>query len=290
MPIRTRFHQLPLFATLLIAATLLFSCQGDYMETQPPQLVVEGWIEHNGFPIVMVTQTVPLSTEPIPLENLENYIVKWAKVSVSDGQDTVILTGKYDDRYFPPYIYTTSKLRGMQGKDYTLTVEYANHKATATTHIPAPPQVESIWQEPCPDNDTLVMYKVRLHDNPNERNYYQLFSNTSSDKQHQLFATYMGSINDDMIDGCADFTVYRPYTTIEKDNRSFYYSRNDRVVIKVAQIDEASYHFWSDYSKNLLLSDNFLMSSYQNIRSNIRGGYGLWYGMGCVETYFNYAH
>ncbi|MGN0222231.1 MAG: DUF4249 domain-containing protein [Prevotella sp.] len=271
---------------LLMTAVLWCGCEGDYMETQPSQLVVEGWIEHNGFPVVMVTQTVPVSTEPTPLDNLEEYIVKWAKVSVSDGQETVVLTGKYDNRYFPPYIYTTSKLRGMQGKDYTLTVEYDGQTATAITHVPAPPQVESIWQEPSPDNDTLVVYKVRLHDNPEEKNYYQLFSNSGDGYLQQLSATYMGCISDEVIDGWADFTVYRPYKATDEDNTTVYFGCNDLVVIKVAQIDEASYDFWSDYGKNLLLSDNLLVPFRQNIRSNIHGGYGIWCGMGCIQAFF----
>ena len=287
MSIHITPRQIRLFITLLITASLLCSCKGDYMETAPSQLVVEGWIEHDGFPVVMVTQSVPLSTEPVLLDHLENYIVKWAKVQVSDGENTVVLTGKYDNRYFPPYIYTTGNLRGMQGKDYTLTVEYGEHTATATTHIPAPPYVERIWQEPCPNNDTLVTYKVRLHDNPNEKNYYQLFCSSRDAQLLQLSATYMGCISDDLIDRSADFTVYRPSTAMGEEDHSIYFSSNDKVMIKVAQIDEASHNFWSDYSQNMLLSGNLLMSSYQNLRSNIHGGYGIWCGMGCVEASFN---
>lgn len=271
---------------LLLTATLCCSCQGDYLESQPSQLVVEGWIEHDGFPVVMVTRTVPLSTEPVSLDNLDRYIVKWAKVSVSDGQETVVLTGKYDERYFPPYIYTTGQLRGKQDKDYTLTVEYGDLTATATTHIPPPPQVDGIWQEPCPESDTLVMYKVRLHDNPGEKNYYQLFCSYDGNI-HQLSATYMCCISDQVIDGVADFTVYRPYKATGEDNHSIYFNRKDTVVIKVAQIDETSYNFWCDYSNNLLFSNNIFMSTYQNLRTNIQGGYGIWYGMGSVQAYFN---
>ena len=96
-------------------------------------LVVEGWIEDGGFPVVMLTRSLPVTTEYQSMDDLSDYMLRWARVTVSNGEDSVVLTGKYDRGYFPLFIYTTSRMRGEAGKEYTLTVEYRDYYATCRT-------------------------------------------------------------------------------------------------------------------------------------------------------------
>lgn len=83
----------------------LAGCTGALIPHSPQQIVVEGWIEDGKAPVVMVTTTVPVSTEKQELSSLEKNVVRWATVSVSDGEKEVFLTGRRNDDYFPPYIY-----------------------------------------------------------------------------------------------------------------------------------------------------------------------------------------
>ena len=47
-----------------IFVTLMFvGCQGNDELTTKPRLVVEGWIDDGGFPVVMLTTTVNISKE-----------------------------------------------------------------------------------------------------------------------------------------------------------------------------------------------------------------------------------
>ena len=55
---------------------------------------------------------------------------------MSDGNKTVNLTGVPSDKYFPPYVYTSSQMRGESGKRYELVVEYGNVRVTGSTVIP----------------------------------------------------------------------------------------------------------------------------------------------------------
>ena len=96
------------FSCLLLFG--LQSCAPDYFEDNRSELVVEGWIEDNRPPVVILSKTLTLSDKYQSLTDLKDYIVTWAKVSVSDGVDTVVLTGKYDPEYFPPYVYTTGRM------------------------------------------------------------------------------------------------------------------------------------------------------------------------------------
>ena len=103
-------------------------------ETPAPVLVVEGWIENGAAPVVMLSESIPVvdNQEISPSDMLER-IAKWAKVTVSDGTRTEVLTGMTDPDYFPPYVFTSGRMKGEVGKTYTLTVEYKDYKATATT-------------------------------------------------------------------------------------------------------------------------------------------------------------
>ena len=69
-----------------------------------PELVVEGWIEDGGFPVVMVTTTVPVTDTIADVSELQEHVVNWAKVTVSDGEREVLLSGQKDNNYFPTYI------------------------------------------------------------------------------------------------------------------------------------------------------------------------------------------
>ena len=264
--------------SFLILMTL-FACDEDFKipNEESSQLVVEGWIENGEFPIVILTRSVPASTEYQNKKELYNYLIRWSKVSVSNGTDTIILTGKYDDGYFPPYIYTTSRMRGEAGKQYTLSVEYRDYRATAKTTIPksfpnCTFKVESSnWNQ-----KTVFLIKTILKDNIAEKNYYQLFTCLgNSSKQYQ--ASYLGSIDDAMLDSITEIPIYKGHKlTLDEYRPHFTY--NDTVSIKVAQIDETSFRIWDSYVKTLSLSSNMFLSTSTDMESNIDGGYGYWCG------------
>ena len=155
---------------IVFLATMLTSCDENHLAVTQPQLVVEGWIEDGGYPVVIVTSSIPISEEYMPAETLSDYIVRWATVTVYCGEDSAVLTGKYDKGYFPPYIYTTSRMKGEQGKNYSLKVEYKDMVATATTTIPPRPDVMRFRLEKCEDSDTMYQVKVVFTDNKEEKN------------------------------------------------------------------------------------------------------------------------
>ena len=76
-----------------ILPLLVLSCTA---EEQPgeTQLVVEGWIENGEHPVVMVSESIGVTTNtPIDAGAMVGHLAKWAKVSISDGENTVLLTG-----------------------------------------------------------------------------------------------------------------------------------------------------------------------------------------------------
>lgn len=270
---------------IVFLATMLTSCDEDHLAVTQPQLVVEGWIEDGGYPVVIVTSSIPISEEYMPAETLSDYIVRWATVTVYCGEDSAVLTGKYDKGYFPPYIYTTSRMKGEQGKNYSLKVEYKDMVATATTTIPPRPDVMRFRLEKCEDSDTMYQVKVVFTDNKEEKNYYQLFSKVGAENK-QYLASYLGSIDDDVLGDTTEVAVYRGHEMLSTMDYTPYFRPNDTISVKLSQIDEASFHFWDDYIKILSLSRNPFMAPQRSIRYNIVNGFGYWCGMNSVKDYF----
>ena len=101
---------------ILMACATLTACMEEEDAELQTQLVVEGWIEDGGYPVVLLGETHAIDAG---MQNIENYIVRWGKVTISDGTDSVVLTGGYDNDFFPPYKYTTFKMTGQAGKTYT---------------------------------------------------------------------------------------------------------------------------------------------------------------------------
>jgi len=99
-----------------------------------------------------------------------------AKVTVSDGEISDVLTLKKDDSYFPPFVYQGTKLKGEVGKTYTLTVELKGEKYTATTTIPPPALLEELWYQGVPEREGRGYIYGRFTDDPDVDNYYRIFT------------------------------------------------------------------------------------------------------------------
>lgn len=269
---------------LLLVWLFMSGCDNhDETYSPPPTLMVEGWIEDGGFPVVMLTKSLSISSDYQSVENMEEYLVRWAKVSVSDGDTTVVLTGRFHHGYFPPFIYTTGNLRGQSGKTYTLKVEYESFLATAAATIPKSLAVDSFKIEKVGNSDTLLMVTACFTDDMAEKNYYQFFTRKGGDNR-QFLASYLGSIDDAVLNGYAEIPVYQGHSL--RQAYSPYFSIHDTVSIKFTQVDETTFHFWDEYTKSQTLSSNMFLSSSSYIHSNIQGGIGFWGAYGSSTYYF----
>ena len=271
---------------ILVVLFLLTGCsEGDTITPQPSVMVVEGWIENGKFPVVILTKTLPITSELQDPNNLEQYLIRWAKVTISDGKNKVVLIGRYDETYFPPYVYTTSWMRGEVGKTYYLTVDYQDFHAQAQTTIPAPPVVDEYRVEKVP-NSSKEQYKITacFRDNPNEKNYYQFFTKIGLES-NQYIASDLGSIDDSHIREYNEFPVNRSRTYYNAEDYISYFTKDEVVAVKFAQVDETSYRFWDAYTKSQSLNTNMFLATTTSLPSNITGGKGYWCGYGAVTQY-----
>jgi len=203
-----------------------------------------------------------------------------AKVTVSDGDSSVILTGKLDQGYYPPYIYTTSRLRGKAGKSYTLTVQTKDRFLTANTTIPLNgPVVDSVVCRKMDGNDTLCFVILYLKNVPDRREYYKIFLQDGP-ALAQFRSSYLGVIDDAIADSSMRIPLMRTVRDDFKEDKRRYFNTDSLLSIKVSTMDSVSYSIWKLFSNNTISNYfSFLMSSStSNLPTNIDGGMGYWCG------------
>jgi hypothetical protein len=258
----------------------LCGCVEKYQPEDMPQIVVEGWIEDGGFPIVMLTTTVSVAEEKTQWDDLKENIIRWAKVSVSDGEREEVLTGRKNNDYFPPYVYTSSRMRGEAGKTYTLKVEYSGRTVTASTSVPYPVALEWIKTGPS-EKEGQVSIVAGLKDNPDTKDYYKFFTKVMHEDSVYV-SSFMGLVDDALLgDGVNEIVVQRGSPIkFGSDDLSVTFQKGSDVMVKLCTMDEVSYNYWEDYEDISFLSKNPFFPVTRKIRSNIEGGLGYWAGYG----------
>lgn len=273
--------------TLLAFALLLAACTPSWQPEGEERLVVEGWIDAGGFPIVMVTTSVPTSTEYQSIDDQERHLMRHARVTVSDGENSVILTGMYNDAYFPPYIYTTSDLRGVAGKSYSLKVELPSVGLTAigTTTIPTAVPLDSIWCVPSPDEKGKYNIKASFSDPESTKDYYRLFVKVAG-KDSSYVASYMGCHKDVDLPRPAEIAVMKGLSVNNQSSWEWNpasFEKGDEVMVKFCTMDRVSYEFWNSYERVVSLSVLPMFQATYNPAFNVTGGIGYWCGYGASK-------
>lgn len=268
---------------MIIGLVLLSqSCEEGFIPSDRDELIVEGWIDADGFPVVIITHSLPvrLKDEGIKVSQIAKFMETSAKVTVSDGETSVTLTGKLDQGYFPPYIYTTSRLRGEAGKSYTLTVQTKDRFLTANTTIPLDgPVVDSVVCHELEGSDTLCSVLLYLKNLPDRKEYFKTFFQDGPSLA-QFRSTYLGVIDDAIADSTVKIPIMRTIRDDFKEDKRRYFNTDSLLSLKVATMDSVSFCFWKMFSGSTITNySSFLMSSStDNLPTNIDGGIGYWCG------------
>lgn len=267
--------------SLLFIMLAFLGCQDGRLPEYAPEIVVEGWIENGGYPVVILTTTVPVNESMKDSSDLADHIIRWGKVTVSDGEKEVVLTGKKDNRYFPPYIYTSSRLTGEIGKTYNLKVEYSGRTVKSTTTIPSPAQLEYIKVHESSSGKYFLT--GGLKDNKDTKDYYKVF--TKVHKEDSSFvSSFLGLTDDEVLgEGIEEIPINRGAGSLTGSHDN-YFRHNDIVQIKFCTLDQKSWEYWTDFEEIQSLSRNPFFPITTDIRSNIQGGLGYWAGYG--STYY----
>lgn len=268
---------------LIIATALLCSCNGPgRWEDAPGELVAEGWIEAGEAPVVMLTSTLSPSSGYTCLDSLSNHIIKRAKVSLSDGDTTVILFSKQDKHYLPPFIYTTGWITGKAGKKYTLKVEYNGITLSASSTIPAPEPLSGVRAVPVEGSDSLFTLVVTLGNKAGADRFYRIFTMVEGEDSRYI-PSFPSAIEGAGLKENAEITITRGKGL---DRREFatHFKKGSTVRVKVCTCEEAACRFWMAIDELSTLGNTPFFPMHENPATNIEGGLGYWAGYGSTVS------
>ncbi|MDD6003658.1 MAG: DUF4249 family protein [Bacteroidales bacterium] len=255
-----------MYKLLILTLLLLTSCYEYEGNDAEPKLVVEGWIESDGFPVVILTMTAaPEIAEDI---NLADYIAKYAKVTISDGDTTVILTGMMDKKYYPPLVFKSFDMRGKVGKEYYLTAEYRGLTVTAKTKILEPYDLYEITPVVTGDTTRILDAEVQ-HEIPGGEKI--MFFSRVWNEETRFYPALLGIYEVE-----PNKNVYSIY----HKKKATDYNVGDSIVVKLCHIDDFQFNFWQAYFNAVNFGGGFVISTDKSLPSNIEGGYGYFFGYG----------
>ncbi len=285
---------------------LTFSaCEEEYIpdiNNEPSQVVVEGYIEagDGAFPpYIIITKSLPFYSSFS--QNLINSVfIHDAEVSVNDGTKDYLfteicfndLTPEQKKTFgellninldstglnFCAYVDPSFQLKGEVGKTYKLSINTDGKNISATTSIPAPVGLDSIWfeQPPGDPSDTLRRMLCYVSDPLGAENFYRYFTSIND----QAFYSGFNSVVDDKFFNGLRFKFPLPKGQsrgAEFDRKTYgLYRTGDTVRVKWTNIDKSHFDFWNTLEFNRANGGPF--STYTRIKTNINGGLGIWGG------------
>ncbi len=274
---------------------LLYSCEKEVkFDLGPSQdkVVIEGTIEAGLPPYIFLTKSMGFFGQ-VDLNTLSNSFLHGAHITVSDGSRTFVMREyEVQQNDFSFYFYSldsddnnTLDFRGTVGKTYTLTVTYDEQTYTATTFIPNPQPLDSLWAIPPPAGmvpdtvqDAVLLYcRYTDPDTPGNCARYFIQRNGSE------FLPPMYSVDDDaIVNGTTvDFQLLPGVNKMDTTGgRMSYFTKGDTVVVKWCAIDKGVFDFWRTLEFSFAATGNPFASPVE-ISTNISGGaLGVWAGYG----------
>lgn len=269
---------------LLFLLWLLAACTSEVSPDQPDpgRFVVEGWIDSGEAPVVMLTKAYTAQFQYEPVDNLRSHLIAGAEVLVEDELgNEVRLDFRHDKHYFPPYIYTTDRMRGVPGCRYRLKVRYQNRFVSGETRIPHPVALEGIDVRPLGGSDTLRGIWARFPQPPDEDTFYRFFVRVEGRDSTFLPALVSGVERDGTTTTLPVMQGRSLFNT--SPGKPLWFNKGDTVHLKFCTLDRKAWEFWSSYDEVNSLGRNPFFPVSWNIPSQLEGAYGYWAGYGTTR-------
>jgi hypothetical protein len=261
---------------------IVISCSNDDFKMEKSlesKIVVEGWIEEGDYANVLLSTSIPV-TDVIDSTNVLNHVIRSAKITISDGTTSEVLRVKNDKNRVPPFVYFGSTLKGESGKEYKIKVEYLNRVIEAVTSIPKSVQLKSAEYLKKKETDTTGYIFVKFDDPIAEKNYYQIA--TKIDGEEPIFVpAFYGNLDDkNFQESSVSIQINRGVILFPKTKFTPYFADGDLIHVKLRTQTKESLDFWNSWQNEIVNSQNPIYPANISLKSNIKGGIGIWAGYG----------
>ena len=275
----------------LIGVILFSSCEKTVTVKLPEvddKIVVEGYVQNDFLTVVRLSKTLKFFGS-VNVNDVLSTSISGATVIVDDGfiSDTLQELGVFGGVYF------SSRIIGVPGRTYRLSVYAEGQTLTASTYLPQPIPLDSVWWKVDGLRDSLGFAWAHLSDPDTVGNCYRWFAqrinqytfgDDAGKQKDTTFYAPLGSVFEDkFINGKSfDFSVARGrlYNSTKADDlnqESFFFKRGDTILVKFCAIDREHFNFWRSEETQVSNNGN-AFGSPNPIISNINGGLGIWGG------------
>lgn len=255
---------------LTAALAMLLQCCGDTPQPNAGKAVIEGYLRSDDTPLVLFSSSVVPGTSG----NIADAVVNWGKVTVSDGDTTVVLTGRVDDSYMPPYVYYTFDMKGTPGKTYSVTAEFKDLKARSSMTMPMPVEIDSITMVRS-DNDTLR--SATLHfTSPGQTPAYFYLSMKRNARGERMMPCMMGTIKTDRPHTHYSIPILKPRVRIDSVKYMPQLVVGEEWIVSLNRTEGPAYDFWKAYDDMVMFSTSPFISTSESLPTNVSGGFGVW--------------
>ncbi len=268
---------------LAIAASALFAgCAAESPSTAVLP-VIEGWIDSDGYPIVIFTSSlVPDGGGGSLLDKM----IRWGRVSVSDGERTVVLTGGLSDSYFPPYRYYSFDIKGEPGRVYTLVADYEDFHVEASCLMPSPTEIGRVELSPISGNDTLRAAEVWFTAPPDCPAYYCVCVRDVESRGRQLPAMMGKAV---AVEPGKEMSIplFNPKNMLDTVPFVPQLSVGQKLQVSLCRVTREVYEFWKEYDNAVMFGGSQFVSSSVSLEGNVTGGYGVWSARGVSSVFLD---
>ncbi len=255
----------------IIAAIVICGCAND-TPSMPPTPVIDGWFDSDGHPVVIFTVTISPESES---GTLDDKMIQWGRVAITDGADTTVMTSGLDNSLFPPHRYYTTDIIGQPGKTYTLIADYRSMHATATAFMPMPTPIDSIAAKAVEENDTLRSLTLHFTAPEDVPAYYYVTVKREGDGGRALPAM-LGNVEATVAGEHIQIPIFMPKDRINSEHYEAQPAVGDKLIINLNRVEYSVYSFWRDFDNMTMFGNSQFISSNASLSSNITGGLGIW--------------
>ncbi|MDE6697755.1 MAG: DUF4249 domain-containing protein [Muribaculaceae bacterium] len=273
-------HSIFNILSTIITVGISFSIQGcdDYTIDSPRKAVIEGYFCSGDHPYVIFSSSVVPSISG----NVADAVINWGKVTISDEDTTIVLTGRVDDSYIPPYVYYSFDMVGIPGKTYSVSAEFKDLKAHASMKMPYPVAIDSITLSTT-DIDTLRAATLHLT-SPEETPSYFYISMKKNDNGQRMLPCMMGTIKTDLPGAHYSIPVLHPRVKMDSTQYISQLIVGEEWTVSLNRIESPVYNFWKSYDDMVMFSTSPFISTTESLPTNIIGGFGIWSVEGSFQT------
>ncbi len=259
------------YLAFVCLAALLSSCSGSDEPELADMPVIEAWIDSDGHPTVLFTSAIIPDADG---GDLVDRMIRWGKVTISDGEREVIMTGTRDSRYFPPYRYFSYDIFGEPGKTYTVTAKYRELYASATCRMLEPTKIGRITFAPAENNDTLCSTTLHFTAPQDVPAYYYL---TIREPGKSVVSQPAMLGCKEVVEAGAQVTipVFDSKQTRKGEPFVAQLRRGHTYAVSLHRVPKAVYDFWRAYDDAIMFSENLMIGANGSLPGNVSGGFGI---------------